>query len=901
MIKFYFNFITQGEGKKEIQELTGFDASKFSLEQDNNRYGRDVVFAGGESNFSIYQRPEHHFDLMQVYLMRYGFESEVELIIDYNGNNLTYDVDFASMITDQLTKITFKAVQKSKQILLKRRRDVNVDLLSNKDLDGNPIIPCAVENVLIKAKPIVGISEFESTSTASQGFARINYRGTSFMDPYLKTRAGTNNAQVVVKEGLKDTLSFISPTYNLINSLGGIPDNGDNFTFLEAQDDILNAEISIKDIVGFSRQDVINFNSPTAPTIITRGSGTVFLQVRVGFDIESSQTTVYNLYSKSYNYVRTPFNSGIGTANPFPSEMQKLSIPLIKRGQRVWIYFNPNASAEMDGPVGGSPAYYAIIVSLTKLKISITGTSVAYNTVNPAIRLYDAMRYICKSVSGMEIDAPNYMANAKFYDQFLFTGNFLRGITDKGFYMNFEEIQNLIKETDADFQIKTNDSVFFGNYPDFYTDIEAGVIEAIQFESYERNFNEKYKLISFKYKYPYQSQKEKEIENTIDVVHGEIETLFANKKVENKREIEIKTARDPFLIEENRVKAYDISDTTATQDDDKKFVLDCRFLTAGERNFITTSFLQHSILDSFLTLKNTSNFSFKLLGIALGDVFTILSGSQNAGRYNVLEVTGNLIKLSPLTGTNPTFNGESDTQFQYYVSNETVKYTNWTDQGFTEISNIASGNNFSNLRFTVKRNIINYFSQFLATANLWRKTQPIKKTLYKNNPEAKTTYEGVTVVEGSDFIPENPILSTYQDECEFSMTFEDYVALENKVRDLRGYVRYIDANGVVTRGYPSKMEFVNRMNDTGLLTCTMEVKYEPEVLKIFSDNETGIIRINDFISVDKLSWTIDEFGYLLIFDETGLLLFTKTLYDRVSVNGSLFENKFLLEQSLNNL
>lgn len=902
--KFYFNFITQGEGEKQINELGGFDASKFTCKQDEKRYGRDVLFAGGESNFSIYKRNDHCFELMQLYFDRYGFESEVELIIRSNGIELIYDVDFANMATDQLEEITFKAVQKSKQILLKRRSDVSVDLLSDKTLDGEYIQPCIPQKVLIKAKPISGISEWESTDTPAAAFSRISYIGTtpgSPLPPTLKNRVGANNAQIVKKEGVKNTLGFLSPEFALIESQGGVPNNGGSFTFIDAQEDIINAKIILSEISGYSNQNITNIGGLN-PTTVQSGNGYVKIQVRIGFDIENSSTSVYDLYVKNYTYIKNLNPTGTSSNTAFPASVPEINVPIIKRGQRIWIYVNVNSSAVITGPSFSSLGSYAVQAVLNSWKIRIEGSSVAYNTVNPAIRLYDAMKYIVKSVSGMDIIAKDYEPGGIFYDQFIFTGKFLRGITDKGFNINFEEITKSIPESNSDFQITTTDEVFFGKYPEFYRNEEICVIDGIQFEDYKRSFNERYKINIFNIKYKnFQSQKEQDVENTVDVVHGETEWILSNKKVENKKEVEIEWIRDPFSIEEIRAKAYIVSDTAYTQDDDKKYILDCRNLEFNERIFKTTAFLQHSIIDGKLILRNTSEFSFILLGIVIGDTFRILSGSNNSGNYSVLEISGNTITLSQLSGTTASFNGEADTGFQYFVGVNTVTYTNWTNQFFSSIQNIADGNNFSNLKFSIKRNIVNYYSQYLSTANLFKKENPIANTEYKNNPDAITVYNGLYIKEGESFIPANPILSPYQDECVFLMEFSKYMQLENDLRNKRGFIRYIDANGVVTRGWASEMEFTNRMDEQGQLECKMEIKQEPDILKIFSDNQTGIIIINDFISTDKLDWNIDDLGYLRIFDETGKLLFTKTLFDRVSVNGVVFDTRVLLEKSLNNL
>lgn len=900
MIEFYINFITEAQGEKKIDEPDGFDSSKFTIEQEDKRYGRDVMFAGGESNFGLNNRSNHCFDLVYKYFEVYGFEAEAEFIIRIGSIEKVYDIDFSSMTTDQVNTIQFKAIQKSKEILLKRRSDVSVDLLSTKTLDDADILGCVPENILLKAKPIVGFSEWESGSQGIGSISMVRWND-NLINKQFKIREAINNSQVVKKEGVKNTLTFISPSYALIDTFGGVPNNGLNFTYLEAADDIFDVSIKLSEINGNSFTSRISENNPVHPEYkVNSAKASVKIQVRIGFDIENSSTSVYDLYVKNYSYNSTVPQPSPSVPIPFPANLS-LNVPLIKRGQRIWIYVNPDVSANITGGPGDTNGPgFLLSLSMVGMKVSISGTSKSYNTVVPSIRLYDAMKYICRSVSDLEIEAPDYSAGNVLYDQFLLTGNFLRGKTENGFKMNFEELTKGLVETNSDYQIKTNDTVYFGNYKDFYKSTELAVITGVQFDEYSKYFNERYKQNVFKYKYNnYQSQKETEIENTIDVVHGESEWLFKNMNVENKKEVEVSWIRDAFLIEETRKKAYDISDTTATQDDDKKFIIDGVLLNDSDRTFKTTSFLQHILSDGFLLLKNTSVFSFLLLGIRVGDTFTIVSGSQNAGFYIVNEVSGNTLKLQ-ISSANPTFQGEADTEFQYTVKNTTAKYTNWTDEQFTTIENIAGGANFSNLRFTIKRNIMNFYSQYLATANLYRKLFPIKNTLYKNNSDAITTYNGIQLKEGSEFIPENPILTPFEYKTTFIKPMSEYIQLENKIRDEMGFVRFIDNFGIVVRGFIKKSDFTNQIEEQGVLECLIEEKYQPAILSIFSDNITGVVIFNDEISVESnnWSWTMDDLDYLHIFDATGLLLFTKVHFSKVSVNGALRSSRIELEENL---
>lgn len=867
MIKIYINFITEGQGERQIQEPDGFDASKFSIEQEDKRYGRDILFAGGESNFGLNNRSKHYFELVLKYFEIYGFEAEAELIFRSGTIEKVYDIDFATMTTNQVDVIQFKAIQKSKEILLKRRSDVNVDLLSPNTLDKLPIFPCTIQKVFQYAKPLTNVSKWKQpkSKTYIQGGA-----GGSTIRKF-------NFANQVVFDGISNTLSFIQG--------GG---QRRDFGYIEAQDNITNLTLRVFNFSVTSRE--ISESYPLGNSGWNLRYAIVFPDIEPTF--EYSRTLFFmNFFDTPENAVKNIINGEITVPNL-----------TMERGQRLYIWFEQDVNTQN--------SIYYLETTVKSMEVEITAIQQSFNTITPAIRLYDAMKYICKSVADMEINAPEYAYGGYLYDQFIYTGRFLRNIITDGFKINFENITKSIVETNSDYQIQTNDNVFFGTYKNFYISKEIAVITGVQFEDYQKYFNERYKVNIFKYKYNnYQSQKEKETENTVDVVNGETEWLLMNKNVENKKEVEVDWIRDAFVIEESRTKAYIVSENVKAQDDDKIFISDVYPKEKINKEFLTfteTAFLKHFLDTSTgeITLTNNSSFSFLLLGIEDdSSIPFILDVPQpNQGIFNVSEVTTNYIVLRPGIGTiiSPN-NGERFTKFTYSVRVSGLAGVNWTDEGFTDIQNIANGNKFSNLRFTAKRNIVNYYSEYLATCNLFCRKE-IDNTLYNNNPKAITVYDGIRVEEGAPFTPLNPILSPYEYNCQFTMSMSNYIDLENKIRDERGFIRFIDNKNNVVRGYIKKADLTNQIDEQGFLECIIEEKYQPAILSIFSDNLTRLIIFNEEISVDSDNWSWnfkDELDYLHIFDATGLLLFTPMHFSKVMVNGAIKETRIELEESLN--
>jgi len=406
------------------------------------------------------------------------------------------------------------------------------------------------------------------------------------------------------------------------------------------------------------------------------------------------------------------------------------------------------------------------------MEVEITGTSTSYATVNKGVRLIDAIKYIAKSSGNAEVSFPMAEQGGKLYDQFLLNGNLLRNITDKPFYMMFKDIVEWFPELHLDYEIQADGIIFIGNYENFYTDNEMIVIgenprDGVVFDDFERNFNEEFGINLFEFKYSnYQSQKENDVANTYDGVHGETQYKLYNKNVEGIKEIEVKFIRDPFLLEENRKKAFGKQENTATQDDDKIFIVDVypsNRITTNAIPFTETAFIQHSYdtVTGLLTLRNDSSFRFDLLGVVVGGGFAITSvpAQPNSGIYLINEIGSNYIILHPFGSTSPTVgnNGERYTRFTYQVPVSNIAGMNWTNEDFTLIENIANPNNFGNLRFSIGRNIQNY-ENYLATANIYWNELSIRNNYYKNNPEAYTVYNGFSIKEGRNINPIKPLL-----------------------------------------------------------------------------------------------------------------------------------------------
>ena len=351
---------------------------------------------------------------------------------------------------------------------------------------------------------------------------------------------------------------------------------------------------------------------------------------------------------------------------------------------------------------------------------------------------------------------------------------------------------------------------------------------------------------------------------------------------------------DAFEIEFNRAKTFTVTKNTATDSDDKLFRLDCiKIVDDSEKTFTESALILHGYDAStnYLSITNDGSFNWQTFGFQVGDQF-ILNNTPNAGSHIIVEFSPNVLILSRTSPGLSNTQGEFFTNFTYIASLATYKTR--TSEGFTLIDNLVEGYNYANLRYTIKRNIINFWSRYLASANLYCK-KAIKNTFYKNNPNCETVYQGVQVKEGEGFLPENPILSPIQyNEMVFIMDYDEFVQIQNSVRSMRGFIRVLDNNGTVVKVYPKEMKYISEKNE---LQVIAEEKYEPDYMKI-TTQIPGIILINNETRLHEIKWKIIG-KKLFIFDENEELMYNGVFWQKVSINGSIADTETQLKQWLN--
>ncbi len=861
--KFEFIFTDTTTEVLLIQEPFGYDAATYNTNQDDKRLARDVLFTDGSGEFRFGRLRRHYLDKLLFFHSYRGFESKVQLKITDGDESLTLDLDFQEAVTDGLTYFNCKLIQDSDLQRIKRRNEIKVNVLSDKDLDGNPIAPLVPENILIKPKSVFQQSTWKS-NPVDETF--IGYgQDAAIVSPFNILQKYDILDSTIPFENYQELSSDFSPDEQ--------EQSRDFATLLKLKSNNANVQILIKGLnvsvvtTGFYVQTEIKINYGTS--YVTGEFESILL---------FSSNTAVNIVNQDYSVV----------------------IPFLPNTSNLWItvtVFQPY-SLPAGTPVSSS---HITVSAPGDETLSIKTFSSTYNTVTPSLRLYDIMRYMIQSVAGLMIVAPDFEPGGRFYDQRLFNGNFLRNLKDRPFYFTLKQLQDTIIEFYADMEIQPDRKVFFGLYPSFYRDEEMAFLTTRQFDKFVKGFNPKACLQSFNFGYKnFQSQKENTEPNNADGVHGETEWLFANNNVENVFEIKCEAARDAAWIDSLVRKSITVSENTATNDDDKIAILDINVDAVESTDklyFTETSAVLFTFKFPQFTVQNDGSFSWVSLGLTVGSLF-LINSTKNDGYYTIASISPTTLVLLG-GGVGPFYSGEDNMNYTYYVPTSTLVGVNWTNEGINPIDGIASPDHYSNLRFTAKRNILNFFGRALATANLYHRDKPITNTFYKNNPLLITTYNGVTVKEGADFTPTNPILSPVMyKNINFLMSFAEFVALQYKVRTIRGYIRAIDNEGFIFKFYPKKMNY-NPFQKL-LSVAEGEEKYEPLIINIAKFD--GYITINDEYTVSTLNYDFredeDNEGRVLLKDQENQLLYNPIFWHRVGVNGNIASSLNELKQWL---
>lgn len=838
--KFWLIFSDKPTQKRFIDEPINFADADFQLNRKEGGMGLDASISGGELKFRFSSFRNHLLDEILYWFHKDGFEADVKFGFSIpTGQEFSGEIDFYTCDTNDFNFFDCSVILDATKLLFKRRAETKVDLFANTTIDGEAITPLQPIPMLLQAKPIQQVSQWKQVKPII--FTEVN------LGQYV------NITQANTVFGIENSLQPF--TQNTPNNFGK------DFQILDAVNNLSDVQLKITNV------DI-------------RISGGEFKGARIyiikavdfptGFDPLNGQT---RLIDKNVTGGDLVINENIS-----------YTIGNIQRGEKIWLFLAIRQILAFE-----------LTVNITSIDTTITADSVAYNSTPLTFRLIDVMRQVAKSISGLDINAPRYDNGGQFYDTVLTNGKLLGGNANDPFYISWDGIEkSIIGEHHADSEIEIDGRIFVGIEKDFFTAEECGFFDTTQFSGLSKKVNPVYSLNEFKLKYSkYQSLKENTEPNSASTIHGETIFTLMNKKVENSKEASIDWVRDAILLDVQQRLSTKVSDSTATQDDDTIFAIDTIENTV-DRTFVETTELNHTWTPPYLSLRSNGDVNFDVIGIKEGTNFQIQSPDKNAGNYNIILVSSAELQLLQISGNAMTSanNGIRSTKYTYEIRNEDYPLINRTNEGFGFVLNLTTPEKYSNLRYSLQRNIRNYWNSFLATVNLYHSDSPLRNTYYKNNGKCETEYNGLHIAEKEDWIPTEPIMTPvmYESVIFANVDFADYLLLQSQLRTRRGFIRTIDNNNRVLKLYPTKMSYSIKSRE---LNISGNEKFERAYMTI--EKQNGIITVNNETKLRNLIYKVEDGNKIVLFDLERQRLYNGVYWNKITVNGAIAETLEILK------
>lgn len=837
----------------EISEPINFNQSNFKITQDD--IARDTFLGNEESplQFEIsFGNPTSSFvnndgvtinhlpsgaELLIQENLDYGNESDVKYKLTKNNISFTTgNIDFSTDFnTDNETYVHCRVIQNNKQSLIKKREDVTIDALSDKDLDDNTIVPITVQKMFFRAKPVYKVSEWDNGVLDLTPFS-LNH----FIFPSINLKSYNVENSFVPLDRIY-TYGGGSGEVELTNS-----------RCLKAKEDLSEVKVELRlnaifEKLTSSGEDQSGGN---LQIILCKGDET---------SLNLSPTPFYNQQISNVNN-----SSGTQTINT----SFNIDVGLLSSGTSLVVvyYFIRGLS---------DTSQYRL--RFLESNMTIEAKSTAISSTTGAVRLIDLIKQVYKGIGSLPVNAQKYDVGGEFYDNFCFNKNLIKQDLTKPFYVRLKDVKEHLLEQCSYAQVNDNE-IHIGNFEDFYTNNYIGGF--IEIPEYDSVFYKNQKYLVNKFVFGYEKYEQDRTEkNTVDAIHTDSEWFVqANNSINNKS-IKLPFVRDAFLNEYMRKDAFSTNENS--NESDTIGIVDVVPLPPNTRGGFTR-YLSWQVDETIGTQKFLSDntFSWDLLGFNVGD--TIIDNGVNRV---VLSITPTILTTTHYYGSN-SYSGAGYITFDYPLTN--VVYTNRTSEGLIYNENLRNADNFSNLKYSIKRNLKHWYS-FLATYGKFIPTKKVKNTYFKSNGECITQFTGelAQIKENADInisdISNYKILSQDIYKTSVKCEFEQAVQLLKDIQDIRGFVIVQSTTGATVKGYIKEGNFVWA---DGILELELEVKNESDFLTI--TYSSGLLTINE-VGYDKRTADIKLYNifndYIQFFDKNNVNLCNRTKFDKVLLNG----------------
>lgn len=882
------------DGKYQIAEPPGFDASSRNIDQ-GKLFARDVRHGGLDKltfirnirldNNGIEQviNPQgdvstyldYGLDWIFYGLKKKGFEFKAYYILEEDGVFAAEQaLDFGDPdITDGSTFLTCKLIDKNDVMIIRRRMDDIYNPLSDKDYKQNTIAPAPTMKCLLKATPVLKESDWSKTLEIPNSFQITKDYFICFNRNINKF--DINDTLTSINDVLFDTFGTQRSMDFIAHTSGGtshtIPD-GVSMKLLHAKRLIININTIIK------------LKCTLQAPFMSMGASTHFFYFVMVADEGSFHTNFYT----NVSYVKL-LDVHITDNNPVNvdldlSALLDISIPA---GKTLYGAYTVSSNVRVD------------VSNVEVASLDITGYENSIDTVIRVMRWGDLLKRGIKQYSNLPVTAPKFEAGGPFYDNGVFNRAMISQKIDT---MNVTLTNTLgsVEEVNCDTEMNET-QIFIDHYNEYYKNTELGSLKTVPAESGRWGYNSRYMNKLFRYAYNKYEQF-RTSEGTSQSIHTESEFAIINDNADNTKEIKNKLIRDPLAIQA-MVDIEITQPTTSVSEDDDLYIMELAALPVGTHggfgNYLNMRFANGKLQILNRDSEGDSSdviVNWTFYGLAVGSAFEIVDSSAqhpsefpnpavngNVGTYTIFDISPSIITLVPLSAT-PDFSGDAFIKVDYVYTG--VDFVSRTDEGF-----ISNPTKFINAGRSIKRNILEWFGEMLATMSMYTDFD-LTNNYFKSNGafSSQQTTEAFPIVENATILKTDlptPLITPVLWNIKLVCSFEQSKTIETNYQISRGYLRCVDLeNEKVIKIYPQKSKSKWSNNE---LTIIGEEKYENPFVSITSVDGKILVDDIDHELNGVLNWfSISGVGIFRALDSKSMLICSPIEFDKVKVNGVFY-------------
>jgi hypothetical protein len=407
----------------EISQPAGFDEANFTIEQNDERFGRDIMYGNSKANevyYDVYglekgsaEQVIHPNGTISEYLdfgfnwiletyNRFGFEGHIERLLYKDGVLFNIgQLDMSEPDTDGATYFGCNVIQNTEIAIYKRQIDTKVNLFSTKNIKNEPIKPAPTLKFLRKAVAQPSTSKWQLSDASARVLSKVSamvgdlengfnlYKNIAVGD--IQNTLTTETVSSAFYAGDSENRSY-DINFDFVR---WVP-SGEDFVLIDARKitTINNIKLYIKTKISDYNGGVASFNQDTKlKYVIFKGTNETF-----------QNSVINNLWQEVFSEIISVPGHVLDEYEFTKSVNLDLDISL-DVGEKLFGMFTFEYS---------NTAYNFLQTEALNIEISAFQKSV--DTVIGGVRYIDVLKQCSKFIDNLPIDASMFDEGGEYYD-----------------------------------------------------------------------------------------------------------------------------------------------------------------------------------------------------------------------------------------------------------------------------------------------------------------------------------------------------------------------------------------------------------------------------------------------------------------------------------------------------